>query len=253
MVSLNSMWQNIIGYTLAITWIVVGIVLYLRTLVKQLAYLGRFPPVNGVPLNALRGGNPFGARARAQWRVMTQRQSDPELERLRREVQRRFRYFILWNFGFPILVIGVAALLIATSVVTLTGANQQQPSGSGGGTVSRSMVAIIQIAGFVPVLVSALLIYSHYRRLVRALATAVLMAVLGVFAVQPGALPTGPAIPILLFVVGFIVAALAPPMRKVGTLTENQLRAIGFVLAFLGILATFILPSVLQTQGIKFV
>ncbi len=113
--------------------------------------------------------------------------------------------------------------------------------------MSRSVVAIIQIAGFVPVLVSALLIYSHYRRLVRALATAVLMAVLGVLAVRPGVLPTGPAIPILLFVVGFIVAMLAPPMRKVGTLTENQLRAIGFVLAFLGILATFILPSVLQT------
>ena len=46
-----------------------------------------------------------------------ERQSDPELERLRREVVRRALYFYFWWLGFPILVFGVAALLIATGVV----------------------------------------------------------------------------------------------------------------------------------------
>jgi hypothetical protein len=251
-VRLDAEWQNILGYTLALTWFVVGVVLSLRALMKQLAYLGRFPPVNGVPLNALRGGNPFGARARMQWRVSLQRQSDPELEGLRRETWRRFRAVMLWIYGFPIVVIGVAALLIATSVVILTEANPPQPIGPGGGTVSRAVVASLQMAGFVPVLVSSLLIYSHFHRLVRALATAGLMAVLGVLALQPKVLPTGPAIPRLLFVVGFLVAVFAPPVRKVGTLTENQVRAIGFVLAFLGMLAAFFLPSVLASSGVKF-
>jgi hypothetical protein len=250
MVSLNAEWQNIIGYTLATTWFVVGIVLGLRMMVKQLAYLGRFPRVNGVPLNALRGGNPFGARARMQWRVATQQQSDPELERLRRAVWRRYRAFMLWKFGFPILAIGLAALVIATGVVTLTEANPPQSTGLGGGTVSRTVVAMIQLAGFVPALVSAPLIYSSYPRWVRILGTALFMGTLGVLALQPGVLPTGPAIPLLLFVVGFLVAVVAPPLRKVGTLTENQVRAIGLLLAFLGMLAAFFLPYVLASSGV---
>ncbi len=46
-----------------------------------------------------------------------QRQSDPELERLRREVVRRALYFYLWWLGFPILVFGVVVLLTVTGVV----------------------------------------------------------------------------------------------------------------------------------------
>jgi hypothetical protein len=245
---------NIFFAAFMITWFVGSVALFIRFLAKQLAYLRRFPPVEGVPLDSFRGGNPFGGRSRAIWRTMRQRQSDLELERLRREVWRRYRYFALWVYGFPVLVIGVSALLITTGVVTVTSAEQpQQPPGLEGAMLSRSVVAIIQIAGFVPALVGALLIYAHHRWFLRALFTALAMGALGVFAVQPGALPTGPGIPILLFVVGFIVAALAPPVRKVGNLTENQTRVIGFVLAFLGILAAVVLPNVLELLGIKIV
>lgn len=252
-VSLNSLWQNVIGFSLAIAWIVVVIVLYVRTYLKQRAYLRHFaheyPYLAGEPLFDV----PRTFRAyREVARLGRERQSDPELERLRREMWRRNRSYIIWLFGFPVLVIGVAALLIATGIVTVTSAEQQQPSGPEGSVVSRSVVEIVQIAGFVLALLGTLLVYAHYGRFVRILGTAVFMGALGFLAMQSGALPTGPWIPSLLFVVGCTVAMLVPPVRKVGSLTENQSRAIGFVLVFLGMLAAFFLPYVLPLYGVTF-
>jgi hypothetical protein len=253
-VSLNSAWQNIIGFALGITWFVVGIALYVRTYLKQRAYLRHFaheyPYLAGEPLF----DTPRTFRAyREIDRLMRQRQTDPELERLRREMWQRNRYYLIGIFGFPILVIGVAALLISTSVVTLTNAHQPQPSGLEGSMVSRSVVVIVQIAGFVLALLGALLVYAQYGRFVRILGIPVFMGILGVLALQSGALPTGPWIPILLGVVGFMVAVLAGPVRKVGKLTENQSRAIGYVLVFLGMLTAFFLPYILPSHGIKIV
>jgi hypothetical protein len=56
---------------------------------------------------------------RALWRVMGQPQSDPELERLRQEVWRRYRRTYVWMVGFPIFCLGVMALVIATGFVRL--------------------------------------------------------------------------------------------------------------------------------------
>lgn len=45
---------------------------------------------------------------------MRQRQPEPELERLRRELWRRYRYMVLWVLGFPIIVFAPVVLLIVT-------------------------------------------------------------------------------------------------------------------------------------------
>ncbi len=103
----DSAWQNSIFYALQITWVGGAVLLYLRHLKRERAYLRHFPPVDGVPLDALRGGNPFGARSRAAFRVMLRRQPEPELERMRRDLWRRWRYVLLWIYGFPVGVIGV--------------------------------------------------------------------------------------------------------------------------------------------------
>lgn len=108
-------WQNIIFAAFLITWFGGGVAIYVRFLKRQLAYLRHFPPVDGVPLDTLQGGSPFGARSRATFRAMLQWQPDPEMERTRRDVRRRWLPVALWVYGFPILVIcvifGVAVLV----------------------------------------------------------------------------------------------------------------------------------------------
>lgn len=111
--------QNIVSFMLMAIWFIGMFVLYLRLRAKQVAYLKRFPPVEGVPLYMAASGNPFGAVARTIWRVMLNRQPDLDLERLRREIWRRFRYMVLWIFGFPLLAIGTAALLILTGMINV--------------------------------------------------------------------------------------------------------------------------------------
>lgn len=84
---------------------------------KQVAYLKRFPPVEGIPLEIAGGGNPFGAVSRAFWRAQLRRQPDPDLERLRHDIWRRFGYLTLWIYGFPLAIAGGTALLIVTGVI----------------------------------------------------------------------------------------------------------------------------------------
>lgn len=49
--------------------------------------------------------------------AMRQRQPEPELERLRRELWRRYRYMVLWVLGFPIIVFAPVVLLIVTGYI----------------------------------------------------------------------------------------------------------------------------------------
>jgi hypothetical protein len=58
------------------------------------------------------GGYPFSPEARALWSVTFKRQPDPALERMRREVWRRYGHLALWMYGFPVLAVGVAALVL---------------------------------------------------------------------------------------------------------------------------------------------
>ena len=109
--------QNLISLALAVIWFAGGIILYLRTRAKRVIYLRHFPPVNGVPLDIVMSANPFGAEARAIYRAMWRRQADAELEGLRREIWRRYRYVALWIYGFPVVAVGVAALLITTGAI----------------------------------------------------------------------------------------------------------------------------------------
>lgn len=102
------------GCVFYIAWMGGTVLLFLRSRAHQVAYLKKFPPVNGVPLEMFMGGNPFGAEARAIARVSRTRQSDPELERMRQEMKRRSRHIVYWTFGFPALTIGVVALLMLT-------------------------------------------------------------------------------------------------------------------------------------------
>lgn len=90
--------------------------MFFRARAKQRNYLRRIPPVEGVPLDMVAGGNPFGAANRAIFQVMGQPQSDLELERLRREVGERTFYFALWTIGFPLAALGVMVLLSLSGV-----------------------------------------------------------------------------------------------------------------------------------------
>ncbi len=111
--------QNIVSFMLMAIWFTGAYVLFLRLRAKQVAYLKHFPPVEGIPLHMANSGNPFGAVSRAIWHVTVTRQTDNELEQLRREMWRRFLYQILWTFGFPLLAVGVAALLILTGMINV--------------------------------------------------------------------------------------------------------------------------------------
>jgi hypothetical protein len=105
--------RQIFPFVFATLWIVPTVVLFLRFRRKQLAYLRRFPPIDRyqtLDMYTPGIGNPPGTFRRiwdAQWR----RQDDPELERLRRELWRRYGLVMLWVFGFP-LVAFVASVLV---------------------------------------------------------------------------------------------------------------------------------------------
>lgn len=56
---------------------------------------------------------PFLQRNTALW----QRQPDPALEQLRREVWRRARVAVLWELGSPLLVVATIRLLAVTGIL----------------------------------------------------------------------------------------------------------------------------------------
>lgn len=111
--------QNIASLALAAICAMGAIILHARFRSKQIAYLKRFRPVEGIPLNMPGGGNPFSAVSRGIWQAMFDHQPDWELERLRLDVWRRCGYVGLWIVGFPVASVGIATLLLATGVIYL--------------------------------------------------------------------------------------------------------------------------------------
>ncbi len=245
MVYVNPMWQNIIDAAFAITFVGGALVLFVRAYLVQRTYLRHFADeYPWLASEALFPIPPTFEAYRIGWVLLRERQADPELERLRRAIRRRNRLFILWIPAFPIVFWGMEALLIATGVVTLTSAQQPPPSGLQGITLSRSVLEILQMVAFVCWLVGSLLANAQYGRLLRMLGAAFGLGWLGFFAVLAGTVPQGPAFPLLLFVVGFIIAGLTPRVSRVGKLTANQLRLIGYLLGTLSILAQFVVEFV---------
>jgi hypothetical protein len=120
MLRINSDGQNILFAVVTLSWLVGMIALFFRFRAKQRTYLRRFPPVEGAPLEM---AWPFLSPMRVTReviRLLSQRQPDPELERLRRKIWRSYRDIFFWVFGFLVLVAGVLALLILTGLVTFT-------------------------------------------------------------------------------------------------------------------------------------
>jgi hypothetical protein len=96
-------WQNVIWLTFVVVWVGVGLILQIRTFTLLFAYLRRFPPVDGIPLDRFVSPLDSWKLVRAQWRVTLQPQRDLELEWMRREVRRRQGVFLVWLFAFLLL------------------------------------------------------------------------------------------------------------------------------------------------------
>jgi hypothetical protein len=108
--------ENVGLFAFAIVWVGVCFALLWRYRAQQRAYLHQFPPVEGVPLEMYLGFGPPSVR-HGVFRALNQRQADPELERLCQEMWRRYRHFLMWWLGFPLLVVGVVVILILTGIV----------------------------------------------------------------------------------------------------------------------------------------
>jgi hypothetical protein len=103
--------QNLAFFAFMVAWFGGLIALYVRTSVKQNAYLRHFRSAEGYPLDAYTYVR-YSPEGRQMRRLMREPQDDPELEKLRREVWRRARYCLIWMFGCPALFVGVSVTLI---------------------------------------------------------------------------------------------------------------------------------------------
>lgn len=112
--------QQIFPFVFIIVWIGGTLILAIRWRAKQRRYLGRFPPVNGFPLDAplerFMGMNPLGPAARAMRKAAWQRQGEPDLEELRQEMTRSYGAVVLWIFLVPFVT---AAVLLVLTIVGL--------------------------------------------------------------------------------------------------------------------------------------
>jgi len=103
---------NLIFFAVMVTWVGVGIVLFFRTKVKQNVFLRWFEHRIDFSL-----GDPifqpgsFHAFLDVH-RVMHEKQSDVEAEQVRLAMWRRFRYYLIWIFGFPAIFVCVSVVLI---------------------------------------------------------------------------------------------------------------------------------------------
>jgi len=104
--------QNLFFFALVATWFGGTILRWIRYRQAQRAYLRRFPPVEGYPLEEYLGRNPWSPVDRAINELARQPQADPELEQLRRAMWHQLRYVILWMFGFPLLGVGIMAVVV---------------------------------------------------------------------------------------------------------------------------------------------
>ncbi len=110
----NDILPQVFPQVCVITWIGVGILLFFRARIKQNKYPRRFEHeidfFAGDPL--FYPGSFHAYRDTA--RVMRQRQPDAESEHPRHQMWQRFRSFMIWVFGLPIITVGAVALSILT-------------------------------------------------------------------------------------------------------------------------------------------
>lgn len=114
---MNAVLQRIGPFAVAVLWFGMAANLYVRFRAKQVVYLRRFPPIDRyqtLDTFVFGVGHPKGAYGRLM-KTMRQRQDDPEVEQLRREMWRSYRLAALWALGFPFIVI------VASIVLTLAG------------------------------------------------------------------------------------------------------------------------------------
>jgi hypothetical protein len=116
----DPIWQNVIFVAFGLTWLGMAFIFYMRFYLVQRVYLrhfaGQYPFLAGEPLfNAPRilSNLPLGMR------LMRERQSEPQLEQLRRTMWQRYRFMALWVLGFPLVLVGIAIALTATGLVHL--------------------------------------------------------------------------------------------------------------------------------------
>jgi hypothetical protein len=105
--------QQALPVILFAVWVCVIVAQFVRARAKQRAYLRRFPPVDGVPLDSYVSGTSPRVR-RAVFKALRERQPDPELERLRREVRRNGYYIGVLAVVVPLMVMVVFAVLALT-------------------------------------------------------------------------------------------------------------------------------------------
>jgi hypothetical protein len=102
--------QNVLLVAFMAIWFGGMIALFFRYRIKQRAYLRRFPPVDGIPLDMYVGGGPHSVN-RAPRRAMLKRQADPDLEQLRRAAWRRYGALAIWSLTFPLIAFAAYVLL----------------------------------------------------------------------------------------------------------------------------------------------
>lgn len=112
--------QNITFIAFVLTWLGVAFTLYVRFYLVQRIYLrhfaGQYPFLAGEPLfNAPRTLSKFPL----EMRLMRERQSEPQIEHLRRTMWQRYRLMAMWVLGFPLVFVGIAIALTATGLVHL--------------------------------------------------------------------------------------------------------------------------------------
>jgi hypothetical protein len=85
---------------------------FIRARQAQRRYLHELPPVEGVPLDMYWGGGPRSV-TRALFRALREPQSDPTLEQLRREAQRRGRMHMLFGTVGAVIWFGLGILVLS--------------------------------------------------------------------------------------------------------------------------------------------
>lgn len=118
MLAVDQTGQNIMFFALAAVWLGGGIFFGVRMFAQLFAYLHRFPPVEGYPLDSF--SSPFltpRSVIRAQGRALRQKQSDPELEAMRPEIWRRQWAYIIWAFAVPFLGFISYVVLFSTHIL----------------------------------------------------------------------------------------------------------------------------------------
>lgn len=94
---------QIFPFVVLLPWFGVAVVLLFRYRTKQREYLRHFAS-NGISLDVPPGSIASLQVHQAIHYVMRQRQTNPELEQLRRDTWRRYRLMAFWALGYPVFI-----------------------------------------------------------------------------------------------------------------------------------------------------